>query len=99
MHYYIGGKEFEQPENVSAYSRRDYESLFAFRHQEDPSQMLQVRQEQLPYSVDQWEVSSINPRMVFVLCAVSPVRKWFLVSCWPFDRMTGNVSFLLKPPG
>ena len=56
MHYYIGGKEFEQPENVSAYSRRDYESLFAFRHQEDPSQMLQVRQDQLPYSVDQWEV-------------------------------------------
>jgi len=56
MHYFISGKEFEQPENVRTYSRREYESLFVFRHQEDPLQGLQVRQEQLAYIVDTWEV-------------------------------------------
>lgn len=56
MHFFISGKEFEQPENVRTYSRREFESLFAFRHQEDPQQLLQVRQEQLNYSVDTWEV-------------------------------------------
>ena len=56
MHYFVGGKEFEQPENVRIYSRRDYETLFAFRHQEDPLQTLQTRKEQLNYRVDPWEV-------------------------------------------
>jgi hypothetical protein len=56
MHYFISGQEFEQPENVRVYSRREFETLFAFRHQEDPLQVLQVRQEQLAYSLDNWEV-------------------------------------------
>ena len=56
MHYFVRGKEFEQPENVRIYSRREFESLFAFRHQEDPLQTLQTRQEQLNYRVDPWEV-------------------------------------------
>ena len=56
MHFYVSGKEFEQPENVRTYSRREFESLFAFRHQEDPLQTLQLRQEQLAYEVDTWEV-------------------------------------------
>lgn len=56
MHYFVSGKEFEQPENVRIYSRREFENLFAFRHQTDPQQALQVRQEQLAYGVDQWEV-------------------------------------------
>lgn len=56
MHYFISGREFEQPENVRAYSRREFETLFAFRHQEDPLQQLQFRQEQLAYGVDTWEV-------------------------------------------
>ena len=56
MHYFISGQEFEQPENVRIYSRSEFERLFAFRHQEDPSQVLQVRQEQLDYKLDKWEV-------------------------------------------
>ncbi|MFZ4535205.1 hypothetical protein [Propionivibrio sp.] len=56
MHYYISGKEFEQPENVRTYSRREFDSLFAFRHQENPMQVLQVHQEQLAYCFDTWEV-------------------------------------------
>ena len=56
MHFHISGKEFEQPENVRTYSRREYESLFAFRHQVDPTQVLQVRKEQYARGLDTWEV-------------------------------------------
>jgi len=56
MHFHISGKEFEQPENVRIYSRRDYESLFAFRHQVDPTQVLQVHQEDYASLLDAWEV-------------------------------------------
>ena len=56
MHFFISGREFEQPENIRFYSRREFETLFAFRHQEDPLQTLQLRQEQLNYQVDTWEV-------------------------------------------
>lgn len=56
MHFYMSGKEFEQPGNERSYSRREFENLFAFRYQENPQQMLQVRQQQLAYSVDHWEV-------------------------------------------
>ena len=59
MHYFISDKEFEQPENVRVYSRKEFENLFAFRHQTDPQQALHVRQEQLTYGVDSWEV--VNP--------------------------------------
>ena len=56
MHFYISGKEFEQPQNVRTYSRQEFETLFAFRHQEDPQQVLQVQKEQYAYSIDNWEV-------------------------------------------
>ena len=56
MHYFISGKKFEQPENVRTYSRKEFDSLFAFRFQEDPQQMLHVQKEQLAYGVDLWEV-------------------------------------------
>jgi hypothetical protein len=56
MHYFISGREFEQPENVRTYSRREFESLYAFRHQTDPQEVLQIRKEQIAYAVDVWEV-------------------------------------------
>ena len=56
MHYYVAGKEFEQPENVRTYSRREFESLFVFRQQDNPQQTLQVRKVQLGYAIDSWEV-------------------------------------------
>ncbi|MEO8409230.1 MAG: hypothetical protein ABI478_01555 [Propionivibrio sp.] len=56
MHFFMSGHEFEQPENVRFYSRREFDTLFAFRHQEDSSRMLELRQEQLGFHVDTWEV-------------------------------------------
>ena len=56
MHYFVAGKEFEQPQNARIYSRREFESLFAFRHQADPTQSLQIRHEQMAHAIDRWEV-------------------------------------------
>lgn len=56
MHYFISGKKFEQPENARTYSRKEFDSLFAFRFQEDPNQILYLQKEQLAYGVDAWEV-------------------------------------------
>ena len=60
MYYYISGKELT-PENVRTYSRLEFENLFAFRHMVDPTQELAVRQEQLGFTVDQWEVVNQSP--------------------------------------
>ncbi|WP_300452010.1 hypothetical protein [Accumulibacter sp.] len=56
MHYYISGKEFNQPEHARIYSRQEFDSLFAFRHMVDPTQQLTVRQAQLGFALDDWEV-------------------------------------------
>lgn len=48
IHFCISGKEFVQPEKT--------ERLFAFPQLADPTQQLQVVQDQLDFSVDQWEV-------------------------------------------
>ncbi len=56
MHYHISGKGFTQPGDSSIYSRREFESLFAFRHSLDPTQLLEVHQVQLGFGLDNWEV-------------------------------------------
>ena len=56
MYFFITGRAFEQPENVRTYSRQEFETLFAFRHQENPQQTLQVQREQLDYRLDEWEI-------------------------------------------
>ena len=56
MHYCISGKEFAQPESARVYSRDEFDRLFAFRHTLDPTQRLDVRQTQVGFAVDEWEV-------------------------------------------
>lgn len=56
MHYYVSGKEFSQPENARIYSRREFDSLFAFRHMADPTQEPTAVQSQPGFTLDEWEV-------------------------------------------
>lgn len=56
IHYFISGTEFRQPESARLYSRQEFDSLFTFRHGQDPTQRLEVRQSQLGFAVDDWEV-------------------------------------------
>lgn len=56
IHYVLSGRVFSQPEGASHYSRQEFETLFAFRHMVDPTQQLQIQQEQLGIGADAWEV-------------------------------------------
>ncbi len=55
MHYLVSGKEFTQPDSASTYSRNEFNALFTFRDQVDPTQNLTIH-EQPDYPVDHWEV-------------------------------------------
>lgn len=55
IHFFVSGKEFTQPETANLYSRNEFESLFAFRHLNDPTQQLEFRQAQLGYTLERWE--------------------------------------------
>jgi hypothetical protein len=46
----------QQPESARIYSREEFDSLFTFRHMLDPTQHLEVRQTQLGFGFDDWEV-------------------------------------------
>ncbi len=104
MHFFISGREFEQPENVRAYSRREFESLFVFRHQADPRQVLQVRQEQLDYTVDNWEVvnQSVNGfRLMRSISGKKMAHNQLLAIC-PHDGdrfMLAQSSWLMQEQG
>lgn len=56
IHYCISGEEFRQPDSVRQYSRQEYEALFAFRHQVDPTSQLEIRKRELDFPVDEWQV-------------------------------------------
>ena len=56
MHYFVSGKEFVQPENVRMYSRQEFDTLFVFRHMDDPSAKLQINQGVQVTRPDEWEV-------------------------------------------
>ena len=60
IHYFISGREFEQPDSARTYSRREFEALGTFRHQDDPRQVLQIHQKQLTYNTDSWKVANTS---------------------------------------
>lgn len=62
IHFCISGKAFVQPENARYYSRQEFERLFAFPLMADPARQLQVVQDQMDFSVDQWEVVNHSAR-------------------------------------
>jgi hypothetical protein len=55
MHYFVSGKEFEQPTPSFAYSRRDYDQLFTFRERADTHHDLAIKP--LPsFPLEDWSV-------------------------------------------
>lgn len=107
MHYFVSGEVFEQPENVRTYSRKEFDSLFAFRHQVDPQQTLNVRREQLAYGVDTWEVvnqsangfrlmrSTSGRKMVhgqlIALCPHDGARFFLATTTWLMQEENGGL--------
>lgn len=56
IHYLVSGKEFTQPENTRIYSRQEFDTLFVFRHMEDPTAQLQSQPVKQVPQPDEWEV-------------------------------------------
>lgn len=56
MHLAISGAEFVQPEASRLYSRKDFEYLSTFRHMVEPTEALHVRQSNLEFPIDIWDV-------------------------------------------
>lgn len=104
MHYYISGKEFNQPENARFYSRQEFDSMFAFRHGLDPTQQLEVRQAQLGFTVDEWEVldQSANGFRLLRSTAGRRLSPEQLLSICPHDgsaHLLAQVVWLMQEQG
>jgi hypothetical protein len=58
MHYFISGKEFEQPEHMRMYSANSFDDVFALRFQGTSQQTSQLQQEKIAasYKTDLWEI-------------------------------------------
>lgn len=57
MHFYVSGKEFEQPDAAQTYSREQFNTLFTFRHMAEPvAPKLNLPQPAIEYPCDHWEV-------------------------------------------
>lgn len=62
IYYLLNGRDFSQPEAENVYSRRDYELLYAFRHNADPARNLHVKNPERDVPADTWQVlnESVN---------------------------------------
>ena len=104
IHYFISGKEFNQPDNNRLHSHQEFESLFAFPHMVEPGQQLQMRQEQLGFAADQWEVvnqSATGFRLIRRIAGKKVVHGQLLAIC-PHDGVSfllAHVSWLMQERG
>lgn len=55
IHYFIGGKEFVQPDSGSIYSRGQFDEVFTFRDRASPGLALNIKP-RISYSADEWVV-------------------------------------------
>ncbi len=104
MHYFVSGREFAQPDSAHAYNRQEYETLFAFRHQVDPQQVLQIRQRQIGFDTDTWEVvnqSANGFRLMRSLSGRKMLHGQLLALC-PHDSerfLLARITWLMQEKG
>ena len=104
MHFHISGREFGQPESERAYSRQEFDTLFAFRHMLDPTQVLEVRQAQLGLGLDSWEVldQCANGFRLLRSVAGRRIEAGQLLSICPHDGhsyLLAQVAWLMQEQG
>ena len=55
MHFFVGGKEFTQPDSAEAYSRNQFDELFTFRERAAPGEQLSIKSH-VSFPLDEWSV-------------------------------------------
>ena len=104
MHYFISGREFTQPENTRVYSRQEFDTLFVFRHMDDPSAKLQIHQGIQVAVPDEWEVvnqSANGFRLIRSVAGAKVAHGQLLALCPPDgDRyFLAQVTWLMQDRG
>jgi cyclic-di-GMP-binding protein len=56
MHYFMTGREFAQPDASRTYTRNEFDRIATFRQRIDPVQTLKIRESQIDFQSDHWEV-------------------------------------------
>lgn len=55
MHFFVTGKEFEQPAVASSYSRGEFDQIFTFGDRANPEQSLAIKPK-ISFPLDEWSV-------------------------------------------
>lgn len=101
MHLAISGQEFIQPESLRTYSRKDFEDMATFRHMVESEKTLHIRQSNLDYPVDDWEVinhSANGFRLGRSVAGQKMIHSQILALC-PHDGehfLLGQASWLMQ---
>ncbi len=104
VHFLISGHEFTQPESSRIYSRQEFDTLFVFRHMDDPTAKLQIRRESEGTRPDEWEVvnQSANGFRLMRTLAGRKMAHGQLVAVCPHDGdryFLAHVTWLMQDRG
>lgn len=86
MHFCVTGKEFEQPDSASAFSRGEFDQIFTFGERAEPSQGLAIKP-QITFPIDEWSVinHSANGFRLARSCAGMRISHGELMVVCPHD--------------
>lgn len=100
MHFYISGKEFEQPDSAAAFSRGEFNQLFTFGERVDTGHAPAIKPP-LTFPVDEWSVinHSANGFRLGRSCAGMRVSHGQLLAVCPHDGehfLLAQASWLMQ---
>jgi hypothetical protein len=103
MHYFISGKEFEQPDSAAAFSRDEFDQLFTFGERAEPGQPLAIIP-LISFPVDDWSVinHSANGFRLARSCAGKRILHGQLMAVCPHDGenfLLAQTTWLLQEEG
>jgi len=103
IHYFVGGKEFTQPDSGSVYGRGQFDEVFTFRDRVAPGQALNIKPH-IYYLADEWTVidhSAIGFRLGRSNAGEQIAHSQLLAIC-PHDGehfLLGQATWLMQEQG
>jgi cyclic-di-GMP-binding protein len=87
MHYFITGREFTQPDTARVYTRNEFNRIATFGQRIDPVETLKIRESQIDFQSDHWEVVNHSANGFRLSRSVAGTRMAFsqLLALCPHD--------------
>jgi hypothetical protein len=100
IHFFVGGREFIQPDSTEAYSRKEFEALYTFRDRVGPGEPLAINPK-ANYETEDWAVinHSANGFRLSRGCAGTRIAHGQLVAVCPHDGerfLLGHAIWLME---